>query len=477
MDDAGDEGGFTTYADVEQFFNSLEGPSAQERIDRIFPFLVSLLPPPFIPAPESAGATDDDERFSLTSSDSEASSDHAAFSPPVAPGDGEDHISGLPDSLLTDIISRLPTKEAARTVALSTRWRHVWAATPLLVDDAHLELGAEGVPDIPAMRAISRCVAAHPGPVRGVRVTGISFGMQEYALQSVVAALAEKGVQDLVLFNRPWPLDMPLPDELLRCSSLDRLYLGVWRFPEVTAARAPALDRLRELGLFHCIVSDEDLGALLAHCPKLEILSVAMGYHTPSRLRVVSRSLKVVVEWMFSLDEVVVEDAPCLERLLFHTVGARRPVKIVHAPKLEILGYLDLNLHTLEIGGTVIRAGMNVRASAMLTSLKILAVKVQFALNCEAKMLLTLLKCFPRLETLHIMPLPSFSLEAVHDMELWEPMGSFECLESHLKTLIVHERPWYRKTKLHSSTTLSERARCSTPWYLFRDLMAGCRVT
>jgi hypothetical protein len=39
----------------------------------------------------------------------------------------------------------------------------------------------------------------------------------------------------------------------------------------------------------------------------------------------------------------------------------------------------------------------------MLPSVKILAVKVRFSEDMEAKMLPTLLRCFPQLETLHIM--------------------------------------------------------------------------
>jgi len=163
-----------------------------------------------------------------------------------------------------------------------------------------------------------------------------------------------------------------------------------------------------------------------------------MSYSDPSRLCLASGSLKIAVDWMSSFDEVAVEDAPSLERLLFQSIGKRRPVKIVGAPRLEVLGVLDLDLHTLEIGGTVIEAVMNVRASNMVPSLKILAVKVQFACNREAKMLPTLLKCFPHLETLHIMPIPSNSLDSVHDLRFWEHQGTCECLESHLETVIVH---------------------------------------
>uniref|UniRef100_K3XRB0 F-box domain-containing protein n=1 Tax=Setaria italica TaxID=4555 RepID=K3XRB0_SETIT len=392
MEAAGDEEGPTTYGQIEQFLNSLEGLTAQQRIDCIVAFLISFLPPPLVPAPEVVGDDSDDESFSLTSSDSEASdagADPAAFHP-VALGDGEDHISRLPDVLLSNIISRLATQEAERTVVLSTRWRGVWATTPLLIDDAHL-VGAYGPHDIPIVRAVSRCVAAHPGPVRGVRLTGLSFS-HEYSLRCLVADLANKDVQDLILFNRPWPLNMPLPEDILRCASLERLYLG--------------------LGLFHCMVRDEEVDAMLALCPKLEILSIVMSFGSPSRLRIVSRSLQVVADWESTLDEVVVHDAPCLERLIFQTIDTRRSIKIVGAPRLQVLGFLDLNLHELEIGGIAIKAGMIVRARAMVPSLKVLAVIVRFACNQEAKMLPTLLKCFPCLETLHIL--------------------------LHLKTLMVH---------------------------------------
>jgi hypothetical protein len=431
MDHAGDEGGhisLLSYAQVEQHFNSLEGPSAQERLDCLVPVLLSLLPPPFVPAPEVEA---DDERFSLTSSDSEASDTGAghAVLPEAPPGDGEDRISRLPDLLLSDIIHRLPTKDAGRTAALSTHWRRVWAATPLLVDDAHLG-------DMPIVRAVSLCVAAHPGPVGGVRITRVSFFAHEYALRRLVAALADKDVKGLVLVNRPWPLDMPLPDDILRCASLDRPYLGVWHLPKTTAARPPAFPLLRELGLFHCIVLDKDFDAMLAHCPKLEVLSVVLSYNAPSRLRLASRSLQIAVDWMSMLEEVVVEDAPCLKRLLFHTICNRRPVRIVRAPKLEVLGFLDFNMHDLEIGG--IRAGMNVSARAMVPSLKILAVATRFSSNREAKMLPTLLKCFPHLETLHIVPVPSEAPDKVHDLSFWQTQGACECLESHLSTVVLH---------------------------------------
>ena len=362
MDAAAGGGGFGTFAELEEYFHNL---ASEGRTALIVPYLISLLHPPFVPAPDADEASDDDDddHFSLTSSSSSSDYEAAVGAdwPAVvlaALDDGQDHITGLPNDLLSNIISRLPTNEAARTMVLSTRWRCVWAGTPLFVDDAHL--GAADEPRETSafrdLRAVSRCVAAHPGPVRGLRITRIAFHLQEYALQSLLASLAAKNIQDLILFNRPWPLDMPLPDDILSCASLSRLYLGFWRwrFPD-TAAHPPAFPNLQELGILHSIIKDKEVDALLANCPKLKILSYAMTYNCPSRLCVMPRSLRAVMEWGCNFKEVIVDDAPCLERLLFDSIGDRRPIKIVHAPRLVVLGFLDLRLHALEIGGIVIR--------------------------------------------------------------------------------------------------------------------------
>ncbi|CAM0874790.1 unnamed protein product [Alopecurus aequalis] len=49
-----------------------------------------------------------------------------------ATGDGEDHISALPDAILQVVLSILPSDDTVRTCVLSRHWRNLWKSTPAL---------------------------------------------------------------------------------------------------------------------------------------------------------------------------------------------------------------------------------------------------------------------------------------------------------------------------------------------------------
>jgi hypothetical protein len=246
----------------------------------------------------------------------------------------------------------MPVKEAARTAALSRRWRGVWRSTPLILVDA----------DLPAASAVSRVLAKHPGPFQCVHITSSMEDEFHDLLTSWLQILTGKGIQELVLVNcrRRSPIDYALPTIFLRMTTLTSLYLGLWKFPCTAGLpRDTCFPYLRELELCKVLVESRDLDFTLDRSPVLETLHVQLNL-LDLRLCLVSQSLRYVHLAKASIEEIFVVDAPRLENLIIHSEawtpdGNCTKIKIGHAPQLYMLSYLDPRNHVLEFGNTIIK--------------------------------------------------------------------------------------------------------------------------
>lgn len=286
-------------------------------------------------------------------------------------GDDEDRISALDDDFLVNIISRLPAKDAARTAALSKRWRPLWRSIPLVLVDAHLLPGNGdydyGCPSPEAQSsivaaAVTRVLQAHPGPFRKVAIYCVAMDKHRAELECWMIPLAFNNVEELILVNRPWPFDVPLPPAIFSLlPSVRRLHLGIWRFPDTAALqRGAAFPNVVELGLGYVAMEDEDLAFILARSPALESL-VIYASQKEVNLRITSKSLLCVQLCLSLFHDLAVVDAPRLERLFLweamrraNLIGGTK-IKFGDSPNLRIVGFLVPGVDVLEVGETVIK--------------------------------------------------------------------------------------------------------------------------
>ncbi|WVZ95055.1 LOW QUALITY PROTEIN: hypothetical protein U9M48_040861 [Paspalum notatum var. saurae] len=337
----------------------------------------------------------------------------------------------LPDDVLREVITLLPTKDGARTQILSRRWRPLWRSAPLNLDVVY-------APTLHQYHHPAAVLAAHGGPARRVAISNWSAYLDDL-LQSPNL----DGLRELELRCGGDP--PPPPSSVFRfhfASTLRVLTVFCCHracarasepLMEAIAGCAPDFSHLHRLTLVRVSISETDLHGLVSRCPALQSLVLAhnLGHR---RLRITSKTLRSIGITTGNgcskepFEEIIIEDAPTLEKLV---PDGSFQIRVIHAPKLKVLGYIKHSHDHSSVPPemkceTVIFKDMEpVSLTNAIRTVRILGLIVPLELD----VVLNLLQCFPCVENLYITVL---NLRQFKNVWRYTPL---ECLDAHLKTL------------------------------------------
>ncbi|CAI9301937.1 unnamed protein product [Lactuca saligna] len=214
---------------------------------------------------------------------------------------GDDRISVLPDYLLHEILSRLPsTKDAIRTGTLSKRWEHLWTSVPTLsfTNTDYYDIFSES-PRNPNSRSdfvsfvdktLTQCRQLKLKKFQVCSSYDIRFKSQvnnwvRYAISRDVEEL------DLRFWNRESLIEVLLDEYLFISSCLTKLRLYSCK---LNPSGAISWTNLRRLCISWGHIDEDLIENILSGSPVLEtlVLNYCYGYR---RLDITSKSVKKLV--------------------------------------------------------------------------------------------------------------------------------------------------------------------------------------
>ncbi|XP_012832861.1 PREDICTED: F-box/FBD/LRR-repeat protein At5g56420-like [Erythranthe guttata] len=189
-----------------------------------------------------------------------------------------DRLSDLPDSILTHILSFLPTKFSVRTSILGQRWRFPWAYVSNLIFRDDSQKSINRVLLLRKMQKVNTfCLSDDDDRYRYInKENGAQCKKYQIDTDTWITLAVERNVQILHLCYSSWRDEdflLGLPGCLFTCKTLVHLKLescGI--IPVRVAVCFPRLEKLHLLYVQY--EADESLPNLLSGCPVLEDMEV-----------------------------------------------------------------------------------------------------------------------------------------------------------------------------------------------------------
>ncbi|KAL1829862.1 hypothetical protein DCAR_0209248 [Daucus carota subsp. sativus] len=321
--------------------------------------------------------------------------------------ENRDIISDLPQSLIGDILTKLPIRDAVRTSILSSRWRYQWTNMTELVFNSKCVNRPYTLDKL--VNCMMPCLLLHDGHIHKFKLCIPPMGNSP-GIDQCLLFLSRRGIKELDLRVDIEVLGPPAPGErqlvhtaIFSCQQLTRLTLcGLVVQPPPNCRGFPCL---KHLSLDLCTVTLEVIENLISGSPFLE--SFEIDYNDDQLALTVN--------------------APNLKHLTM--AGTFRDVYLEHTPLLVVV---SVNFISQAWEGDVF-----MKLPTTYNDLKFIkAMGVNFQEMNEASLFHHLILHAPNLEKLQISAVPiGYPQGNAADLDVWDEEGLADFKFRNLKSV------------------------------------------
>ena len=201
--------------------------------------------------------------------------------------DDDNRISELPEDVLQNILSFLPTKQVFQSTLLSTGWKHVWTTFPILKFDKTSVLWSSEKKNDPEVKLkrrnfykfLNKCLRLRSRQSRRPHIKHFTLevSVQNHKSKSLVDRwirfMVKSNVEELIFFFGGSRIRYPLPYSVLVAKSLTVLTLHYLKLDSIRGdINLPSLKRLSLLGVY---ADNQIIQNLIFGCPMIEDMGIS----------------------------------------------------------------------------------------------------------------------------------------------------------------------------------------------------------